>query len=100
MREIRGILSRFEGLLCDSLRCRAARLSSLGSIATGKYVDHLLPILGSRLRFPTNFVGRGDMSRGGLMLRCVAEAEELDYLPVEGAVRRGMRAPKLAAMCI
>lgn len=92
----------------EPLRRAAARFAAmpgcevilLGSIATGKYVDHLLPILGSRLRFPTNFVGRGDMSRGGLMLRCVAEAEELDYLPVEGAVRRGMRAPKLAAMCI
>src|SRR5262245_16348688 len=35
----------------------------LGSIATGKYVDCLLPILGDRLLFPSEFVGRGDMSR-------------------------------------
>src|SRR5262249_44124566 len=39
----------------------------LGSIATGKYVEVLLANLGERLRFPADFVGRGDMSRGGLM---------------------------------
>ncbi len=38
----------------------------LGSIATGKYVDVLLANFGERLRFPADFVGRGDMSRGGL----------------------------------
>src|SRR6059036_3390690 len=40
----------------------------LGSIATGKYVDVLLANFRGRLRFPAEFVGRGDMSRGGLML--------------------------------
>src|SRR5262245_1437412 len=44
----------------------------LGSIATGKYVKILLATFGDRLRFPAEFVGRGDMSRGGLMLRCAA----------------------------
>jgi hypothetical protein len=68
----------------------------LGSIATGKYVDTLLPILGERLLFPGEFVGRGDMSRGGLMLRCAESGEELRYIPVAGAVRRGTRPPKLA----
>src|SRR4051794_29634697 len=43
----------------------------LGSIATPKYVDVLLSIFGDQLLFPAEFVGRGDMSRGGLMLRCV-----------------------------
>jgi hypothetical protein len=67
----------------------------LGSIASGKYVEVLLPIFGDRLLFPPAFVGRGDMSRGGLMLRCAASGEELDYLPIEGAIRHGQRPPKL-----
>lgn len=67
----------------------------LGSVATGKYVDVLREALGRRLLFPSEFVGRGDMSRGGLMLRCVAERKELTYVPVEGAVRHGTRPPKL-----
>ncbi|HET7453267.1 MAG TPA: hypothetical protein VFL12_11025, partial [Thermoanaerobaculia bacterium] len=41
----------------------------LGSIATPKYIDVLGPLLGERLRFPVEFAGRGDMSRGGLLLR-------------------------------
>jgi hypothetical protein len=68
----------------------------LGSIATGKYADVLLEIFGDRLVFPRDFVGRGDMSRGGLMLRCAEEGRELEYLPVEGAVRHGKRPPRLA----
>ncbi len=68
----------------------------LGSIASAKYVDVLTEVFGARLRFPIEFVGRGDMSRGGLMLRCVTAREELTYVPVEGAVRRGPRPPKLA----
>jgi hypothetical protein len=67
----------------------------LGSVATGKYVDPLTEALGERLRFPGDFVGRGDMSRGGLLLRSVREGRELDYLPVAGAVRRGSRPARL-----
>ena len=67
----------------------------LGSIASGKYIDTLIGIFGERLVFPSDFVGRGDMSRGGLMLRCVREGCELAYVPVAGAVRRGKRPPKL-----
>jgi len=67
----------------------------LGSIATGKYVDVLLANFGERLRFPADFVGRGDMSRGGLMLRCAADRRELSYIPVAGAVVNGKRPPKL-----
>jgi hypothetical protein len=67
----------------------------LGSVASGKYVDVLLEALGERLLFPSEFVGRGDMSRGGLMLRCVTEGRELTYIPVAGAVRHGQRPPKL-----
>jgi hypothetical protein len=68
----------------------------LGSIASGKYVEVLLPIFGDRLLFPSSFVGRGDMSRGGLLLRCVDSGVELDYVPVAGAVRQGKRPPRLA----
>jgi hypothetical protein len=67
----------------------------LGSIATGKYVDILLDSFGERLRFPADFVGRGDMSRGGLLLRSAADRKELAYMPVAGAVRSGKRPPKL-----
>lgn len=67
----------------------------LGSIASGKYVDVLTRIYGERLLFPVDFVGRGDMSRGGLMLRAAADGPELEYAPVLGAVRTGTRPPKL-----
>ncbi len=67
----------------------------LGSIASGKYVDVLEPVFGRRLLFPSSFVGRGDMSRGGLMLRCAAAGIELEYQPVAGASRHGQRPPKL-----
>jgi hypothetical protein len=58
-------------------------------------VDLLQKPLGARLAFPAAFVGRGDMSRGGLLLRCVRAGRELEYLPVAGAVRRGPRPPRL-----
>jgi hypothetical protein len=67
----------------------------LGSIATAKYVEPLLGIFDERLLFPSAFVGRGDMSRGGLMLRAVREASELSYEPVCSAIRHGLRPPKL-----
>jgi predicted kinase len=70
----------------------------LGSVATPKYVEPLLEIFGERLMFPEEFVGRGDMSRGGLMLRYASEGKELTYVPVAGAVRHGTRPPKLAKM--
>lgn len=67
----------------------------LGSIATGKYADLLMDVFGDRVRFPVEFVGRGDMSRGGLLLRCAREARELEYQPLRGAVRHGKRPAKL-----
>jgi hypothetical protein len=51
----------------------------LGSIATAKYLPPLREILGPRLRYPREFIGRGDMSRGAMMLRCVAAGRELTY---------------------
>lgn len=71
------------------------RFVLLGSIASDKYVEVLLSLLGDRLVFPVDFVGRGDMSRGGLMLRAAADGPELEYAPVRGAVRTGKRPPKL-----
>ena len=75
-----------------------AQFVLLGSIASDKYVQVLSAIFGSRLVFPATFVGRGDMSRGGLLLRAAAASEELEYIPVIGAVRHGVRPPKLARL--
>jgi len=84
------------------LEALAARLSPddvvvlLGSVASGKYVDVLAKWLERRLRYPTSFVGRGDMSRGGLLLRSAAALEELEYEVLVGGSRpRGPRPPKL-----
>lgn len=82
-------------LAMESVDCEVVLL---GSIASPKYVDVLLGIFGDRLVFPVDFVGRGDMSRGGLMLRHAAAGVELPYVPVAGAVRRGARPPKLAPL--
>src|SRR3954468_1125179 len=73
----------------------AAHVVLLGSIATGKYCDPLSSAFDERLRFPAEFAGRGDMSRGGLMLRCVDEGRELGYVRLGEGPRRGARPPKL-----
>lgn len=92
---------RYRRALERDARALAARLPAgaevvlLGSIASDKYVELLLDILGQRLLFPVDFVGRGDMSRGGLMLRAARSGTELPYGPVRGAVRRGPRPPRL-----
>jgi len=70
----------------------------LGSIASPKYTDVLLGVFGDQLRFPLEFVGRGDMSRGGLLLRSAAEGRELEYGPVAGATLHGARPTKLPAL--
>ncbi len=72
------------------LRRDAARLAErlrpgdaavlLGSIATPKYLLPLNEVLGPRLHVPQEFIGRGDMSRGALMLRCAALGRELTYI--------------------
>ena len=65
-----------------------AQVVLLGSVATGKYVDVLRPILGDRLRFPALFAGLGDMSRGGLMLRAAREGRELAYTTLDAPRHR------------
>lgn len=70
----------------------------LGSIATAKYRDVLLDCFGARLVFPPDFVGRGDMSRGGLLLRAARDGVELTYAAVAGAAYRGKRPPRLTPL--
>lgn len=89
-----------EPLLHDAQRIAAALPAEgsvvlLGSVASGKYVDLLREVFGDKLRFPAEFVGRGDMSRGGLLLRCVDSGAELEYVRVDGTPRRGPRPPRL-----
>ena len=84
-----------------ALASRLAKRGSailLGSIATAKYRDVLLEAFGPRLVFPSEFIGRGDMSRGGLMLRAVRSDTELPYISVHGAIFKGKRAPRIADM--
>jgi hypothetical protein len=92
--QYRRPLERDARLLCDQMgaHCEAVLL---GSVATPKYVEPLVGILGERLVFPAEFVGRGDMSRGGLLLRCAREQVQLTYVRVAGAVCHGARPPKL-----
>jgi hypothetical protein len=106
LREFSSVeVSASEPLFSGPLRAAAQSLVSagvdqvvlLGSIATDKYVETLLPVLEDKLLFPGEFVGRGDMSRGGLLLRCAARGEELTYRPVAGAARTGTRAARIGA---
>ena len=68
----------------------------LGSVATGKYVDVLEPIFGKRLLFPKEFLGHGDMARGGMLLKRAESGIELTYIPVSNPERLGTRATKKA----
>jgi hypothetical protein len=95
-------------LYCASLRSSARKLAReigvdcevvlLGSLASRKYLEILLPIFGSCLRAPAEFIGRGDMSRGGLLLRCVKENRQLNYIDtaVLSALESKTRADKQA----
>jgi hypothetical protein len=80
-------LAKLAGIKCE--------IVLLGSIATPKYVDPLLGVFGDRLVFPIEFVGRGVMSRGGLMLRCVESGVPLTYVRLHEAARHGAKPPKL-----
>ena len=94
-REYRDPLERDLAALVPRLSPEA-RVVLLGSIATGKYADVLGRALGDRLVYPRAFVGRGDMSRGGLLLRSVAARQELEYAPLPAGCRpRGKRPARL-----
>lgn len=71
-----------------SMLSAEAQVVLLGSVATGKYVDILKPILGPWLRFPRVFAGLGDMARGGLMLRAVRADRELEYTTLDAPRHR------------
>ena len=76
--------------------CEECEVVLLGSIATDKYVEILVQAFGPRLVFPREFIGRGDMSRGGLLLRAVKADSELEYVSLSAVEsRRGKRPPKL-----
>ena len=68
---------------------RKAEVVLLGSVATSKYTEVLAAELGSRLLFPKEFRGRGDMSRGALLLRCTRSNTELAYVPVADSTAEG-----------
>ncbi len=89
-----------EPLLADARALAAtlpedAQVVLLGSVATSKYVEVLSGAIGNRLRFPSDFIGRGDMSRGALMLRSAASGVELGYVAATAVTRRGPRPPRL-----
>jgi hypothetical protein len=70
-------------------RPRAATVVLLGSLATPKYLGILAPIFGPALLVPREMLGRGDMSRGALLLRVARAGLELDYLPASAVPQRG-----------
>ena len=84
------ILDELAGPECDFVL--------LGSVATMKYLEPMAAIFGHRLLFPEEFIGRGDMSRGGLMLRCVRSQAQLTYRPLGNLTRHGPRPPKLPSI--
>jgi hypothetical protein len=88
-------LERDAGKIADRIgpKCQVVLL---GSVATGKYVDVLLPIFGERLVFPNDFIGHGDMARGGMLLQHADSGAELTYIPVSHPSRLGVRARKEA----
>jgi hypothetical protein len=92
-RRFRAPFARDLGLVAEAMKDGEVIL--LGSVASAKYVDVLLETFADRVLFPSEFVGRGDMSRGGLLLRCVDAGAELTYVPIKGATRKGARPPKL-----
>jgi hypothetical protein len=71
------------------------RVVLLGSIATDKYVNVLAPIFKRHLHYPKLFSGRGDMSRGALMLQASRTGQELEYAPVLSKLSCTVRQPKL-----
>lgn len=88
---------RYREALCRTAKALAENTAPtceiilLGSIASDKYLSLLLPVFGARLRVPAQFIGLGDMSRGGLLLRCVREQRELEYIAASALPTRLVR---------
>lgn len=93
--------ARYRGALAATAAAVGAEIGDacevvlLGSIASSRYLEPLVEVFGARLVVPETFAGRGDMSRGGLMLRCVDAGEELVYVAARSAARHGARPPRL-----
>jgi hypothetical protein len=81
------ILDEIAGPQCDFVL--------LGSVATSKYLEPMFAVFGHRLLFPAEFAGRGDMSRGGLLLRCARAGGQLAYVPLGNITRHGPRPQRL-----
>lgn len=84
-----------DAIALDAALDRTSPAILLGSIATEKYVGTVGHVFGDRLVFPEMFVGRGDMSRGGLLLRAISGNTELAYAAIHESVRRGVRPDRL-----
>ena len=95
-RRYRRTLEEHARVIAEHLE-RGSRVVLLGSIATGKYVDILWPIFGSRLLFPRSFVGLGDMSRGSIMLRAAQSGEELEYATLDIPRHRKREGPNVSS---
>jgi hypothetical protein len=59
-------------------------------------MEPLLEVFGEQLVFPAEFIGRGDISRGGLLLRSCSAGQQLRYAALTRAARRGKRPAKLS----
>ena len=90
----RDALRRTADALCAALG-DGCEVVLLGSIASRRYLDPLAEVFAERLLVPETFAGRGDMSRGGLLLRAVDAGEELVYVAALQAARHGERPPRL-----
>ena len=93
----RAPLERDAGKIAERIGPRCL-VVLLGSVATGKYVDVLHPIFGERLVFPKEFLGCGDMARGGMLLKRAASGQELTYIPVShpSRIRRSFRTSRVS----
>ncbi len=79
-------------------RCRPRRASSCwAALRPASTLTCSTRTFGERLHFPSDFVGRGDMSRGGLMLRCVAPGPSSTYTVVSSRGAAPRHAPAEAA---
>jgi hypothetical protein len=63
----------------------------LGSEASDRNAELLVSVLGTRLLYPGEFVGRNDMTRAALMLRAARTGKELHYQSLAAALRRAPR---------
>jgi hypothetical protein len=49
-----------------------------------RFAEPQLAVFGAQLLFPSDFAGRRNLSRGSLLMRCIREGRELDYVSAAG----------------